>query len=160
MTLEVTPKGTRGAGMPNLPRPLMKVTRSLMLWFGRRGGDRTVIVTTVGARTGQQHEVALGRFPDGKEGFLVVASNAGSAKHPAWYINMAKHPDQVWAEMGKDKFKVRPVLLKGSEREEAWQWVVGIAPSYAAYEKSTDREIPIVRLIPEDRAITRPANRA
>ncbi len=149
MTIEVSPKGTRGTGMPRLPRPLMNAMRGLMVWFARRGGDRTVVLTTVGAKTGHAHTVALGRFPDGEDAFLVVASNAGSARHPAWFINMAKNPDQVWAEVGKRKFKVRPQLLEGAERQAAMQRVIAAAPGYAAYQKNTDREIPVVRLIPE-----------
>jgi deazaflavin-dependent oxidoreductase (nitroreductase family) len=120
-----------------------------MVWFARRGGNRTVVLTTVGAKTGRPHTVAVNRFPDGEDSFLVVASNAGSARHAAWYFNMAKNPDQVWAEVGKRKFKVRPELLKGAERQQAWQRVIAASPAYAAYERSTDREIPIVRLIPE-----------
>lgn len=149
MTIELTPAGTRGVEMPRLPRPVMKVMRGLMIWLARRAGNRTVILTTVGAKTGYPHTVAVGRFPDGEDAFLVVASNMGSAKHPAWYINMAKNPNQVWAEVGKRKFKVRPHLLKGAERQAAWQGVITKSPGYASYQQKTDREIPIVRLAPE-----------
>ena len=31
--------------------------------------------------------------PDGST--VIVASFGGAAKHPAWYFNLAKHPDQV-----------------------------------------------------------------
>ncbi len=150
MTLELTPKGTRGAEMPKPPRPLMNVVRGLMILFARLGGNRMVILTTVGAKTGRPHAVSLGRFPDAGEAFLVVASNGGSARHPAWYINMAKNPDQVWAEVGKRKFKVRPELLKGAERQEAMHRVIAAAPGYADYQQKTDREIPVVRLVPEE----------
>jgi deazaflavin-dependent oxidoreductase (nitroreductase family) len=77
-----------------------------------------------------------------------VASAAGSARHPAWYFNLAKHPDQVWIEVGDAKLKVRPTLLSGEERAAAWQRVIREAPQYAAYETKTDRQIPIVRLEP------------
>ncbi len=150
MGMELPPKGTRGGGMPSLPRPLMRIARFFMLWFARRAGEGTVILTTVGAKTGRKHTVAIGRFPDREGAFLVVASNMGSAKHPAWYINIAKNPDQVWAEVGKRKFKVRPELLKGVEREAAFDRVVAASPGYGAYQKQTDREIPIIRLVPED----------
>ncbi len=63
---------------------------------------------------------------------------------------MAKNPNQVWAEVGKRKFKVRPQSLKGAEREAAWQRVIAASPSYAGYQQKTDREIPIVRLSPEE----------
>ncbi len=150
MTIEMTPKGTRGGGMPRLPRPLMKVARAFMNWFARRAGNRIVILTTIGAKTGQPHTVAVGRFPDTENTFLVVASNMGSARHPAWYINMSKNPTQVWAEIEKRKIKVRPQLLKGAERQAAWQRVITASPGYAAYQQKTDREIPIIRLIPEE----------
>ncbi len=150
MTIEITPKGTRGTEMPRLPHPLMNITRGLMLWFARHGGSQTVILTTTGARTGRPHTIAVFRFTDSGQAFLVVASNGGSARHPAWFINLAKHPDQVWAEVGKRKFKVRPELLKGAERQAAWQQVIATSPGYAAYQQKTDREIPIVRLVPEE----------
>ncbi len=148
--MELTPKGTRGGGMPRLPSPLMRIARFFMNWFARGSGEGTVILTTVGAKTGQKHSVAVGRFPDRGNAFLVVASNMGSAKHPSWYVNMARNPDQVWAEVGKRKFKVRPELLKGAERQAALERVVAASPGYANYQKQTDREIPIVRLVPED----------
>ncbi len=149
MTVELTPKGTRGAQMPRLPRPLMNGIQGLMIWFARLAGNRMVLLTTVGAKTGRLHTVALGRFPDGEDAFLVVASNGGSARHPAWFINMARNPDQVWAEVGKRKFKVHPQTLKGAEREAAMQRVIAASPGYAAYQQKTDREIPVVRLVPD-----------
>jgi len=134
--------------MPSLPRPLRKSMQGLMVWFARRGGNRMVILTTKGARSGRPHVVVVGRFPDQEDAFFVVASNGGSARHPAWYINMAKNPDEVWAEVGRRKFKVRPQLLKGAERQAAMARVVAASPGYASYEKKTDREIPVVRLVP------------
>ncbi len=150
MTIEITPKGTRGVEMPRFPRPLMTAMRSLMVWLARRDGNQTVILTTIGAKTGRPHTVAVGRFIDEENAILVVASNMGSARHPAWFINMAKNPDQVWAEIGKKKIKVCPQLLKDAERQEAWQRVIAVSPGYATYQRKTDREIPIVRLVPED----------
>ena len=136
--------------MPGLPRPLMKIMRGVMVAFARLSGGRMVILTTVGARTGRPHTVALGRFPEGEKSFLVVASNGGSARQPAWFINMARHPEQVWGEVGKRKFKVRPQLLKGAERQAAMQRVFAASPGYKVYQKRTDREIPFIRLTPED----------
>jgi deazaflavin-dependent oxidoreductase (nitroreductase family) len=149
MTVEMTPKGTRGVRMPRLPRPLMDVIQGLTVLVARLAGNRLVILTTIGARTGRPHTVVLGRFPDGEKAFLIVASNGGSARHPAWYFNMAKNPDQVWAEVGRRKFKVRPQSLKGAEREAAMQRVIAASPGYAAYQQRTDRDIPVVRLVPE-----------
>ncbi len=150
MAVDLTPKGTRGTEMPRLPRPLANVMRSIMIFFSHLMGNRVVRLTTLGARSGRQHTVVLGRFSEGDNAFLVVASNGGSARHPAWYINMAKNADQVWAEVGSRKFKVRPQALKGDERAAAMQRVIAASPGYAAYQKRTDREIPVVRLTPEN----------
>jgi deazaflavin-dependent oxidoreductase (nitroreductase family) len=70
----------------------------------RRKGDRfqgmdLLYLTTVGAKTGQKRQNPVSRFPDGEDSWLVVASSAGAARHPAWYHNIAAHPDQVWAAL-------------------------------------------------------------
>jgi len=117
-------------------------------------------LTTVGAKTGQRRHTTLGYFPDtgggagtadaGKgDSWLIVASAAGSAKHPAWYANLAKNPDKVWVELGPERGRVRqvrPESLKGKERARAWEEVVRLAPGYGKYAEQTDRVIPIVRL--------------
>jgi deazaflavin-dependent oxidoreductase (nitroreductase family) len=75
-----------------------------------------------------------------------VASNSGSARHPAWFRNMVQHPDEVWLEVGSRKMKVNGESLAGREREEALARIAGISARYGGYQKKTDREIPIVRL--------------
>ena len=78
--------------------------------------------------------------------WLVVASNGGSARHPGWFLNLAKQPDRVWIAKGKRRIKVRPETLGGAEREQAWQNITSLAPGYAKYLQTADRTIPIVRL--------------
>lgn len=156
VTVEVTRAGTRGREMPRLPRPLLNAMLGLTVMFYRLFGKRArvqgaplLLLTTVGARSGKVRRTVLGWFPDDGEGRLVVASFAGSARHPAWYFNMAKHPDQVWIEVGGRKVKVQAELLKGAEREAAWRGIAAQSPGYAAYQQQTDRELPVVRLRPE-----------
>jgi len=146
MGVELTPSGTRGVKIPNIPRVLRKPLFKLAAWLMRRGGAPLVNVTTVGAKSGQPHTVPLSAFREGDDAWLVVASFGGAAKHPAWYHNMAKNPDKVRIEIGKRKLKVQPESLKGEEREKAWQRIVAEAPNYADYQEKTDREIPVVVL--------------
>ena len=115
-----------------------------------RTGLPILHLTTVGARSGLPRTVPLGWFPDGENRWLVVASTGGAARHPDWYVNMAKNPDQVWIQLGKRRVRVRPESLRGAEREEAWQRVVAATPTYGDYQKKTDRVIPVVRLTPVD----------
>jgi deazaflavin-dependent oxidoreductase (nitroreductase family) len=133
---------------------LFRLFNGQSVWMYRRlgrtsGGRAGLLLTTIGARSGRERIVALGKFGDGEGRWLVVASLAGAARHPAWFINLARNPDKVWVEIGRDRFKVRPELLRGEERTDAWRRIVAEAPGYGRYEQMTDREIPIVRLTPE-----------
>jgi len=120
MSFQKTPGGTRGArGAPSnaLTRAMMRVMTS---WH-RRSGDKfqgmdLLYLTTVGAKTGQKRQSAVARFPDGEDAWLVVASAAGSAHHPAWYHNIAAHPHQVWIDFGGRQLRVTPTQLDGDAR--------------------------------------------
>ena len=167
MAIHITPVGTRGARVPTrgflarLSRPLGE----LMIWMHRRsGGQRlsrmmgfpVVLLTTVGSSTGLRRTAPVGGFPDGEEAWLVVASLAGAARHPAWFINMARHPDDIWLEVGTRRFKVQGRSLKGRERADALRRIAELSPRYGKYQQQTDREIPIVRLTTErDRGASR-----
>ena len=93
----------------------------------------------------------MARFedPDNPEGWLVVGSDGGAARHPAWCYNLIKNPNQAWVKAGsQEEVKVHPELLHGPEREAAWKHIVERAPGFGKYETTTDREIPVFRLTP------------
>ncbi len=155
--LQIPPRGRRGAWTPwgsalmRIFKPIMD--RQVSRYRESTGpnppvmmGFPTVLLTTVGARTRKEHTHVLGGFQDGEQAWLVVASKSGAATHPHWFLNLARSPDQVWLEVGNRRLKVRPSLLKGEERENALARIAAIAPRYGAYQKKTDREIPIIRL--------------
>ena len=153
MSVELSPKGSYGARLPKAPRWATKAFTSLnvgvfRLW-GRRmriQGRPLLLLTTVGARTGQVRQSVLASFPGGDNSWLIVASAAGAATHPGWLHNLVKNPDKVWIVTEGRRRRVRPESLRGAEREAAWQNVVALAPGYAGYTTKTDREIPIIRL--------------
>jgi deazaflavin-dependent oxidoreductase (nitroreductase family) len=150
MSFQKTPGGTRGARVPPSNAVTRALTRVAMGWH-RRSGDKfqgmdLVYLTTVGAKSGQKRQVTVSRFTDGDNAWLVVASIGGSAKNPAWYHNIAAHPDQVWAEIGGQQFRVTPHQLEGEERAQAWERITKSQPRYASYETKTDRLIPVIRL--------------
>jgi hypothetical protein len=67
----------------------------------------------------------------------------GSAHHPAWYHNIAAHPDQVWIEFGGRHLRVTPTQLDGDERAQAWQRITQSQPRYASYEKNPTAQSPL-----------------
>src|SRR5437763_12238287 len=116
-----TPAGTRGARQPG------SAVRWLNKWamnrIRRKGGTfmgmDALVLTTIGRRSGAERTNPVGWFP-GKDGsWLIVASAAGAAKHPAWYHNIAAHPDKVQIEMAGRKVAVIAEQLDGAEREQA-----------------------------------------
>jgi deazaflavin-dependent oxidoreductase (nitroreductase family) len=154
MSFEKTPGGTRGArtaGSNAMTRGVMRVMTS---WH-RRSGDKfqgmdLLYLTTVGAKSGQKRQSTVTRFPDGKDAWLVVASAGGSAHNPAWYHNIAAHPDQVWVEFGGHQLRVTPTQLDEEAHAQAWQRIVQAQPRYAGYQQKTDRAIPVIRLARAD----------
>jgi deazaflavin-dependent oxidoreductase (nitroreductase family) len=111
-------------------------------------GMDLLFLTTVGRRTGERRETSVAWFPDGDDAWLIVASAAGSAHNPAWYHNIAAHPDQVWIELPDRKLQVTPEQLDGAAREERWKRIVQAQPRYARYQEKTDRLLPVIRLVP------------
>jgi deazaflavin-dependent oxidoreductase (nitroreductase family) len=152
-SFEKTAAGTRGARARSGSGALTRLVGRVMLSQHRRSGDRfmgmdLLYLTTVGARTGEKRATPLARFADDDENWLVVASSAGSARHPGWYHNLAAHPDQVWIEMAGQQFRVTPEQLDGDRREQAWQRIIASQPRYAGYQRKTDRVLPVIRLSP------------
>lgn len=116
---------------------------------GKVQGRPLLRLSTVGARSGKRREAVLGWFPsesDRRDSWIVVGSNAGSARHPGWAHNLAKSPDKASVDLGEGEIAVDVELLAGAERESAWNRVVDMAPGYGAYREKTDRQIPIFRL--------------
>ena len=153
MAFEKTPRGTHGTNMPSFVTPVMKFMNNQMMKRFRRSGASgkmmgmdALVLTTIGAKSGQRRETLLGSFPDGDGAWLIVASAGGATANPAWYHNLAAHPDQVQVEAGGKTVNVTATQLSGQERDAAWQRVTAAQPRYAGYEKKTDRVIPVIRL--------------
>ena len=151
LMVDLPPAGTRGTEMPRVLRSLMKAmgwVGTLMFRFGAKVQGRPLLrLTTKGAKTGKRRETMLGWFADGdrENSWLVVASNAGSARHPAWAFNIA-NPSDVLIDFGDGEFPVEAQLLGGAEHDSVWGQIVEIAPGYGRHLEQTDREIPIFRL--------------
>lgn len=108
-------------------------------------GARLLLLTTTGARTGTPHTTPLGYLPDGGERVLVIASAAGSSRHPDWYRNILAHP-QVTVESGVFTYEARAVVLDREERDRIFARAVEAEPGWATYQEKTDRIIPVVAL--------------
>jgi deazaflavin-dependent oxidoreductase (nitroreductase family) len=86
-------------------------------------------------------------FPGADDSWLIVASAAGAPKHPAWYYNIAANPDNVWIETTQGKVAVTGEQLQGPQRDDAWHQITSASTLFARYQKKTDRELPVIRLV-------------
>jgi deazaflavin-dependent oxidoreductase (nitroreductase family) len=127
------------------------MSRRMINWHRRKGnrfmGMNLLYLTTVGAKTGEKRQTPVAWFPDGEGAWLIVASSGGSAGNPAWYHNIAAHPDQVWVDVGGEGFRVTPEQLDGDRRDAALQRITAEQPRYAGYQTKTDRVLPVIRLV-------------
>lgn len=116
---------------------------------GRVGGPfegaRLILLTTTGARSGAPHTTPVGYLPDGVERILVIASAAGAPRHPAWYHNL-RHNPRVTVETGIFTYDADAVILRGTERDDAFARAVESDPGWAEYQARTSRTIPVVAL--------------
>lgn len=104
-----------------------------------------ISLTTTGAKSGQARTVPLIAIPDGQR-LILVASNWGRPKHPAWYHNLRANPTATATVGGQTAVWIAREL-GGAEREAAWQRAVALYPGYAEYaRRNGGRVIPVLAL--------------
>ena len=108
-------------------------------------GTKILILSTKGRRSGQTRDTPLIFEPD-RDRLVIVASKGGRPEHPAWFVNMEAHPEEVEVQVKADRFKVRHRVAEGEERERLWKLMASAWPDYDAYQARTDRQIPVVIL--------------
>jgi deazaflavin-dependent oxidoreductase (nitroreductase family) len=130
---------------PAIDRKLIPLTRGRLKVAL---GQPILLLHTRGARSGQPRTSPL-LYTSHGEGFLVVASKAGAAQHPAWYHNIRSHPDAVAVEIGGRRIPVQPRLVEGAERARLWQEANDNYNGYETYQsRAGNRIIPVVLLEP------------
>ena len=109
-------------------------------------GMPVIVLTTVGAKSGKLRKNALMRVEHDGE-YAVVASLGGSPSHPVWYYNVVANP-QVELQDGATRRDYTARELTGAEKALWWERAVAAYPDYAAYQRRTEREIPVFLLTP------------
>lgn len=112
---------------------------------GRVVGGPVLLLHHTGAKSGTRRVSPLLYMPDG-ERLVIVASKGGYTRHPAWFHNLMANPDTEVELPREGRVTVRARKAPEEERHELWPRVVNLYSGYAAYQRSTEREIPIVVL--------------
>ena len=134
-----------------IPSPRQWVAEQVELYEGSGGtagltfrdtGLPVIIVTNRGRKTGAIRKTPLMRVVDGNS-YILVASQGGAPKHPQWYHNLKADPNvEIRDQTEVHAMRVREIV-DPVERERLWKIAVKAFPNYQAYQKKTDRLIPI-----------------
>ena len=109
-------------------------------------GAPIALVESVGRKSGKKRTHPLICMADG-DGLVVVASKGGIDRHPAWYLNLKANPEtDAWWHGRKRRVRARDA--EGEERERLWKLMTSVYPAYEAYQRRTERRIPVVVLEP------------
>ncbi|HEU5152265.1 MAG TPA: nitroreductase family deazaflavin-dependent oxidoreductase [Iamia sp.] len=106
-----------------------------------------LVLTTTGRRSGEPRPSPLMCVPEPEGTFLVVGSNFGRERHPAWTGNLLAEP-RATVSYGRRDIPVTAELLEGDARAEAWDRALRIWPPFTAYQARVDRELRVFRLHP------------
>ena len=114
-------------------------------------GAPTVLLEHTGAKSGRKRTTPLLYFTDGGR-VILVASQTGKARHPAWFHNVRANPEvELWA--GGRGGTYRALEADGEDRERLWRLATQLYPGYDDYQRRADtagRRIPVVVCEPLD----------
>ena len=149
MAEPVEKKSTDDHGKPP-PRWILKTyTRINVLVYKLSGGRLMnkleglpiILVTMKGAKSGRTITIPLMYVPHEK-GFILVASQGGAPKHPAWYHNLVKNPNIEITHEGRTR-KLTARRVDEEEKAILWPACIEYYPPYEQYQKRTERRIPV-----------------
>lgn len=156
MSFRPLPNGTYGRPQPRdtgiwriVSRILLRRAHSAR--SARFRGVGALALTTVGAKSGlERGPVPVGFVEDGDD-WIITATAAGATRHPAWYFNLAAHPDRAVIVVNGERIAVTATQLEGDElarvaresRARSTRMTLRTLDRYAA---ATDRQLPLLRL--------------
>jgi deazaflavin-dependent oxidoreductase (nitroreductase family) len=130
---------------------LMFTRAHCTIYRGTRGliggnllGIQMLLLTTQGRKTGLRRTLPLA-YVEHKGDLIVVASNGGSEKPPAWWLNLSSVAT-AQVQVKGERFLVEWSEAPKNERMEYWRKLQSAIPGYRMYRLRTERKIPIVLL--------------
>lgn len=106
-------------------------------------GMPVVELHTTGRKSGQRRSNLLTAPLLGEDRVVLVASKGGDHRHPDWYQNLTANPDVELTIAGQTR-PMRARTASSNEKSELWPQVVAAYKGYAAYQRRTDRDIPLI----------------
>jgi deazaflavin-dependent oxidoreductase (nitroreductase family) len=136
-----------------MERPVPDTNAAVIAAFRANGGEvpapypdppPMLLLHTIGQRSGREHIVPMRCLVDDDD-LYVFASAHGSARHPDWYHNLVAHPE-IDVELGTEMIRMRATELHGVERDRIFGRQKARFETFATYERTLDRAIPVFKL--------------
>ena len=105
-------------------------------------------MTTTGAKSGEPRTAAVVYFNDGDD-VILIASNYGGTRHPAWYHNLKANQTAILQRGRRSGTYVAAEVTDEADRERLFVLGDLVYPGYSQYRVRTatiGRRIPIMRL--------------
>ena len=135
-------RGLRWTGKFNVP-----VYRATGGWIGGKVGRAPVLLlTTTGRKSGQARTAPVLYLADG-DNVVLINTNAGNAKIPAWSFNLRANPEAE-VELGRKRRQVRARIAEGGERADLWRKSNVQYAGFDDYKEKLAREISVFVLEP------------
>jgi F420H(2)-dependent quinone reductase len=141
-TMALPASWLRASGKLNVP--LYRATRGRI--GGRVGRAPVLLLTTTGRKSGQQRTAPVLFMADGDR-LVVIGSNAGNERPPAWALNLRAGPEAE-VQVRADRRQVRARVAEGEERADLWRRMNEQYGGFEDYSASTGREIAVFVLEP------------
>ena len=138
----ISDRALRVGGKLNVP--IYRLTRGRLM--GRIGRAPVLLLTTTGRKSGQKRTAPVVYLEDG-DAMVIVGSNAGNERPPAWSLNLLANPDAEVDAYGKRR-QVRARVPEGEEHERLWRKVNEQYAGFDDYKARTTRQIKLFVLEP------------
>ena len=116
-----------------IDRPVYRLTRGRHTFASLLSGLPVVMLTTRGAKSGVPRSIPVLAFPT-EDGLVVIASNYGRERHPAWHHNLRADPEGEVTVDGVTR-RFRATEAEGERRERIWRAGLAIYPGWSTYER-------------------------
>jgi deazaflavin-dependent oxidoreductase (nitroreductase family) len=132
----------RAIGKLNVP--VYRATKGRLM--GTVSGAPVLLLTTTGRRSGTTRTAPVLYMRDG-ERLIVIGSNAGNQRAPAWSLNLTANPEAE-VEVRGVRAAVTARVASEPERSALWHKMNGHYAGFDDYQAHTSRAIPVFVLDP------------
>ena len=125
--------------MGKLNVPVYRATRGRLMGHVNRAP--VLLLTTTGRKSGEPRTAPVVYLDEGNR-LVVIGSNAGNVRAPAWALNLVANPDAN-VEIRGEKREVRARVAEGEERAELWRKMNEQYGGFEDYRARTSRDIRV-----------------